>query len=114
MKKLLILPLIYAYLINLILMNNNGIETSSNENLNFETGRQEENNPKELKLEENDIYIMELQNKLNEIKKERKQAENDANLLGNRLNLLKDEESKVHSFIKRHGKKWRSHDNIRH
>lgn len=77
-------------------MNNNGIETSQNilnqtqnEIFNYDTRS----------VNESDIYLIELQKKLNEMKKERKQAENDANLLENRLNLLKEEESKVFFFL---------------
>jgi len=44
---------------------------------------------------ENDIYLLELHKRLTAMKKERKKAEQDANLLSNRLNLLKGEEDKT-------------------
>ena len=42
-----------------------------------------------------DLYMQELYLRLSQMKKERKQAEENANLLNNRLNLLKGEESKA-------------------
>ena len=44
---------------------------------------------------EEDLYLLALQKKLANMKKERKKAEQDANLLKNRLNLLKGEEDKT-------------------
>ena len=44
---------------------------------------------------ENDIYLIELHKRLTQMKKDRKKAENDAQLLDNRLKLLKNEEEKV-------------------
>jgi hypothetical protein len=44
---------------------------------------------------ENDIYLIELHKRLVTMKNERKKAEQDAQLLDNRLNLLKGEEEKV-------------------
>lgn len=44
---------------------------------------------------EEDLYLLALQKRLNQMKKERKKAEQDALLLKNRLNLLKGEEDKV-------------------
>lgn len=44
---------------------------------------------------ENDIYLIELHKRLTNMKKERKKAESDAQLLDNRLKLLKGEEEKV-------------------
>lgn len=76
-------------------MNDNGIETTHDEQLLLETGKSAEQALPCGLIDENDLYIRELQTKLNEMKKERKQAECDANLLGNRLNLLKEEEAKV-------------------
>ena len=40
-------------------------------------------------------HLTKLQRKISEVRKERHHAENDANLIGNRLNLLKEEENKV-------------------
>jgi hypothetical protein len=57
---------------------------------------------------ENDIYLIELHKRLTNMKKERKKAELDAQLLDNRLNLLKGEEEKVsiyHKIYNRPGKK---------
>jgi len=47
---------------------------------------------------ENDLYLFELQKRLNKMKKDRKKADQDAELLKNRLNLLKGEENKVIIF----------------
>jgi len=44
---------------------------------------------------EDDLYLLALQKRLAAMKKDRKKAEQDANLLKNRLNLLKGEEDKV-------------------
>ena len=44
---------------------------------------------------ENDIYLIELHKRFAQMKKDRKKAENDAQLLHNRLRLLKTEEDKV-------------------
>lgn len=44
---------------------------------------------------ENDLQLIELHKRLTMMKKERKKAEQDAALLGNRLGLLKTEEKKV-------------------
>ena len=44
---------------------------------------------------ENDIYLIELHKRFTQMKKDRKKAENDAQLLNNRLRLLKGEEDKV-------------------
>lgn len=44
---------------------------------------------------EGDLYLLALQKRLAQMKKDRKKAEQDALLLKNRLNLLKGEEDKV-------------------
>jgi len=44
---------------------------------------------------ESDLYLLALQKKLNQMRKDRKKADQDAILLKNRLNLLKCEEDKV-------------------
>jgi hypothetical protein len=44
---------------------------------------------------QNDLMLLELHKKLNQMKKDRKKAEQDAELLGNRVNMLKNEEVKV-------------------
>lgn len=48
---------------------------------------------------ENDIYLIELHKRLTMMKRERKKAQQDASLLDNRLNLLKNEEEKVCLFV---------------
>lgn len=54
-----------------------------------------ENNEDQNEDFENDIYLIELHKRLTGMKKERKKAECDAQLLDNRLKLLKGEEEKV-------------------
>ena len=51
----------------------------------------------EVSLDESiyDIYLIELHKRLTQMKKDRKKAENDTQLLDNRLKLLKNEEDKV-------------------
>lgn len=44
---------------------------------------------------ENDVYLIELHKRLVAMRNERKKAQQDENLLQNRLNLLKGEEEKV-------------------
>ena len=57
----------------------------------------EENNSEEVSLEniDEDLYMQELYLRLTQMKQERKQAEENAKLLDNRLNLLKGEEIKT-------------------
>ena len=57
----------------------------------FSRNSEEKNDEEEL---EDDEYLQELQLRLNQMKQERKAAENDAKLLDNRLNMLKNEEDK--------------------
>ena len=57
-------------------------------------------NPEEENIEENeevldDDYLLQLHQYLQEMKKQRKQAEADANILGGRLRVLRDEEKKT-------------------
>ena len=57
-------------------------------------------NPEEENNEENeeildDDYLLQLHQYLQEMKKQRKQAEADANILGGRLRVLRDEEKKA-------------------
>lgn len=56
---------------------------------------QEVENQEEIEDLENDIYLIELHKRLTMMKKDRKKAEQDAQLLDNRLKLLKGEEEKV-------------------
>jgi hypothetical protein len=58
----------------------------------------EDNNDNNFEQEddfENDIYLIELHKRLTQMKKDRKKAENNTQLLDNRLRLLKGEEEKV-------------------
>ena len=57
----------------------------------------EENNSEEVSLEniDEDLYMQELYLRLTQMKQERKEAEENAKLLDNRLNLLKGEEIKT-------------------
>ena len=52
----------------------------------FSRNSEEKHDEEEL---EDDEYLQELQLRLNQMKQERKAAENDAKLLDNRLNMLK-------------------------
>ena len=61
---------------------------------NLQNQECDENNNEE-EFCDNDIYLIELHKRLAMMKKDRKKAEQDASLLGNRLNLLKGEEEKV-------------------
>ena len=45
-----------------------------------------------------DLYMQELYLRLSKMRQERKEAESNAKLLDNRLNLLKDEEKKAYSI----------------
>ena len=54
---------------------------------------------------EDDLYLMQLHKRFIEMKKDRKKAEQDANLLGNRLKLLKGEEEKTWKKIENTRKK---------
>jgi len=48
---------------------------------------------------EDDLYLLALQKRLAAMKKDRKKAEQDANLLKNRLNLLKAKRIKYNTII---------------
>ena len=62
-------------------------ENNNNENINQEGGEEGD----EIL---DDDYLLQLHKYLQEMKKQRKQAEQDANLLGGRLRCLRDEEQK--------------------
>ena len=47
---------------------------------------------------EEDLYLLELHKRLTEMKNERKKAQKNADLLTNRLKLLKGEEEKVYHY----------------
>ncbi len=77
--------------------NNNVYQNKSNEE-ELNENNQENEYPGEVDEDlGNDIYLLELHKRLTCMKKERKKAEQDEELLQNRLNLLKGEEEKVKS-----------------
>ena len=81
-------------------MDNNqqeNIQENNEENYNIENENGEDF--------EDDIYLMQLHKRFIEMKKDRKKAEQDANLLGNRLKLLKGEEEKTWKKIENTRKK---------
>ena len=65
--------------------NNNQIEYKNQENQNYNEEEEEINE---------DEYLMELQHRLTKMKRERKEAEQNAKLLDNHLNMIKKEEDK--------------------
>merc|ERR1711957_1074814 len=69
-------------------MGNKKMENNYNNQDNEEYNNEEE-------FCDNDIYLIELHKRLAMMKKDRKKAQQDASLLGNRLNLLKGEEEKT-------------------
>ncbi len=69
-------------------VNNNKADFPNHNNLAEHNGETED----EL---EGDLYLLALQKRLFQMKKERKKTDQDAQLLKNRLNLLKGEEDKV-------------------
>jgi len=80
-------------------LNNNNINNGKldiKELLDFQNHSKEEGNMEEVSLEniDEDLYMQELYLRLNQMKQERKMAEDNAKLLDNRLNLLKGEEIK--------------------
>ena len=80
-------------------LNNNNINNGKldiKELLDFQNQSKEEGNVEEVSLEniDEDLYMQELYLRLNQMKQERKMAEDNAKLLDNRLNLLKGEEIK--------------------
>lgn len=77
--------------------NQDNIEENNEENYNNENDNGEDF--------EDDLYLMQLHKRFIEMKKDRKKAEQDANLLGNRLNLLKGEEEKTWKKIENTRKK---------
>ena len=85
--------------------------------------KNEENNPPEEQQQENgeemegdeildDDYLLQLHKYLQEMKKQRKQAEQDANLLDGRLRCLRDEEKKTLKKIEVTRKKTEKKMNI--
>ena len=80
-------------------LNNNNINNGKldiKELLDFQNQSKEEGNMEVVSLEniDEDLYMQELYLRLNQMKQERKMAEDNAKLLDNRLNLLKGEEIK--------------------
>ena len=91
-------------------LNNNNINNGKldiKELLDFQNQSKEEGNMEEVSLEniDEDLYMQELYLRLNQMKQERKMAEDNAKLLDNRLNLLKGEEIKRLKNIKNKKKK---------
>ena len=80
------------------------IKNKNNEGNNNDEDYVVENNEGNEDLED-DVYLMQLHKRFLEMKKDRKKAEQDANLLGNRLNLLKGEEEKTWKKIENTRKK---------
>ncbi len=74
------------------MQNNN--DNSKEEVKKLENLKEEENFIEDEDSEE-DIYLIELHKRLYNMKRERKKVEEDENLLINRINLLKGEETKV-------------------
>ena len=69
---------------------------SNPENQNHkEIENQDEENGEENDEVLDDDYLLQLHQYLQEMKRQRKQAEQDANLLGGRLRVLRDEEKKT-------------------
>ena len=62
---------------------------------NREIENQEEENVEDNDEVLDDDYLLQLHQYLQEMKRQRKQAEQDANLLGGRLRVLRDEEKKT-------------------
>ena len=79
-------------------IDNNNINDNINDNINNNNeennNSENANNPDYNDIDE-DIYMQELYRRLNQMRQERKDAQKDANLLNNRLNLLKEEERKT-------------------
>ena len=74
--------------------NGNSVQKADNsENLNEE--QNEENYDLDIDNIDEDLYMQELYLRLAQMKQERKEAEANAKLLDNRLNLLKGEEKKA-------------------
>ena len=73
-----------------------------NQDLNYEN---EQENLNDNEDEEDDNYLQELHLKLAEMKKERKEAQKNAQILDNRINMLKNEEEKRWKNIENKKKK---------
>ena len=90
-----------SYNINKNKINNEIENQDNNDNFKINDGldnnikSQEESEEVSLENIDEDLYLQELYLRLSQMKKERKQAEENAKLLDNRLNLLKGEEIKT-------------------
>ena len=73
-----------------------------NQDLNYENEQENFNDNED---EEDDNYLQELHLKLAEMKKERKEAQKNAQILDNRINMLKNEEEKRWKNIENKKKK---------
>ena len=91
--------------------NDNSLQKADNsENLNEE--QNEENYDLDIDNIDEDLYMQELYLRLAQMKQERKEAEANAKLLDNRLNLLKGEEKKAWKKIE--NTKKRANDKLQH
>ena len=91
--------------------NDNSVQKADNsENLNEE--QNEENYDLDIDNIDEDLYMQELYLRLAQMKQERKEAEANAKLLDNRLNLLKGEEKKAWKKIE--NTKKRANDKLQH
>jgi len=75
------------------------------ENNEINEGEEGENYDLDLENIDEDLYMQELYLRLSKMRQERKEAESNAKLLDNRLNLLKDEEKKAWKKIENTKKK---------
>jgi hypothetical protein len=80
------------------------MDNKDNENI-VENNEENMNENGNLEDFEDDIYLLQLHKRFIEMKKDRKKAEQDAALLGNRLKLLKGEEEKTWKKIENTRKK---------
>ena len=71
------------------------MESAPENQNNREIENQEEENVEDNDEVLDDDYLLQLHQYLQEMKRQRKQAEQDANLLGGRLRVLRDEEKKT-------------------
>ena len=94
-----------------IISNENGSQNGTDEqkeeedNNEINEGGEGENDDLDLENIDEDLYMQELYLRLSKMRQERKEAESNAKLLDNRLNLLKDEEKKAWKKIENTKKK---------
>jgi hypothetical protein len=80
------------------------MDNNDNDNI-IENNEENMNENGNLEDFEDDMYLLQLHKRFIEMKKDRKKAEQDAALLGNRLKLLKGEEEKTWKKIENTRKK---------